>query len=96
MSLKVHATLAGGGLLEREEQLAALSEALSDARLDVGRAVLVAEAPDERGLADPGLAGDEDEAAGSRDRVVVGRGELGEDAFSLEQPRRRCPQGDCH
>ena len=42
MSLKVHATPAGGGLLEREEPLATLFEALSDARLDVGRAVLVA------------------------------------------------------
>jgi len=69
MSLKAHTAYAGGDLLERDEQLATLFEALSDARLGNGRIVLVA---GEAGAGKTSLARGFCDAVADRARIVVG------------------------
>jgi len=69
MSLKAHTARAGGDLLERDEQLATLFEALSDARLGHGRVVLVA---GEAGAGKTSLARGFCEAVADRARILVG------------------------
>jgi DNA-binding CsgD family transcriptional regulator/tetratricopeptide (TPR) repeat protein/GTPase SAR1 family protein len=79
MGLAFHTAHAGGDLLEREEELATLFEALSDARLGQGRVMLVA---GEAGAGKTSLVRAFCHGVGDRTRVLAGAC----DALSTPRP----------